>query len=517
MHGQRFRVLLVVSFFLLPLSSSTSFPPQDSARALAGVRAYHKANQWPIVRELMTWLSLPNDAAKPEDIQRNAVALQQMMEQRGIRAEIIPLPGGRPVVFGELKAPGATTTLLFYCHYDGQAVDRTQWRSDPYKPVLRRDAPRGPDADWSTIPLPADGRFDNDWRIYARSASDDKSPIMALMTALDALKSQGAAPRVNLKFIFDGEEEQGSPYLEAWVRANAKKLAADVMIVADGPVHQSQRPTVVFGVRGIMTITLTTYGPTASLHSGHYGNWAPNPGMRLAQLLATMKDEEGNVLIEGYYDGVEPLGKIEKRAIAEMPRMEEELQRRYGIGKPDGGGRRLPELINLPSLNVRGLRSGWVGADARTIVPSTATAEIDVRLVKGTHPQPMFEKIVAHIKQQGWHVTDKDPTAAELLQHSKVIKVVKKDGYDAVRTRMDLPAAQKVVSAVQRVSPGTNIVRKPTSGGSVPNYFFQDIGLNPISVPTVNFDNNQHSPNENLRLGHFFQAIEIFASIMLWE
>lgn len=511
---QRFLVLLLASTALVLPTGAAQAP--GPGRVLAGVRAYHKANAAPIVQELMGWLSLPNDATKPEDIQRNAVALQMMMEQRGIQTEILPIGGGRPVVYGELSVPGATTTLLFYCHYDGQAVDPAEWHSDPYQPVLRRDAPSGPEADWSTIPFPPDGRFEDDWRIYARSASDDKSPIVALLAALDALRSQGAQPKVNLKFIFDGEEEQGSPFLEGFVRANREKLSADLMIVADGPVHQSGLPTIVFGARGIMTLTLIAYGPTESLHSGHYGNWAPNPGMRLAQLLATMKDTDGNVLIAGYYDGVVPLTETELSAIRKIPPMETALRKWFGIGQPEGAGKSLQELINLPSLNVRGLRSAWVGTEARTIVPSTATAEIDVRLVKGTDHREMFNKIVAHIQKQGWHVVDHDPTREELTEHPRVIKVVKVDGYNAVRTPMDLPVAQSVVRTVERFANDT-VVKMPTSGGSVPLYFFEEAGLPSVSVPIVNFDNNQHSPNENLRLGHFFRGIEVFASILLWE
>ncbi len=511
---QRFLILLLAStVLLLPAEAAQA---SSTGRVLAGVRAYHKANAMPIMQELMGWLSLPNDAAKPEDIQRNAVALQMMMEQRGIQTEILPIGGGRPVVYGEFSVPGATTTLLFYCHYDGQAVDPAEWHSDPYQPVLRRGAPSGPEADWSTILFPQDGRFEDDWRVYARSASDDKSPIVALLAALDALRSQGAQPKVNLKFIFDGEEEQGSPYLEGFVRANQEKLSADLMIVADGPVHQSGRPTIVFGARGIMTLTLTTYGPTESLHSGHYGNWAPNPGMRLAQLLATMKDAGGNVLIAGYYDGVVPLAEQELAALRAIPPMETALRQRFGIGQPEGNGKSLQELINLPSLNVRGLRSAWVGAEARTIVPSTATAEIDVRLVKGTDHREMFNKIVAHIQKQGWHVVDHEPTREELTGHPRVVKVVKVDGYNAVRTPMDLPVAQSVVRTVERFA-NDIVIKMPTSGGSVPLYFFEEAGLPSVSVPIVNFDNNQHSPNENLRLGHFFRGIEVFASILLWE
>lgn len=487
--------------------------PAPPMAGLAGVRTYRQRHGAEILNELVEWLRLPNVATNTEDIQRNAEKLKAMMEARGIRAEILPTASGRPVVYGELPTSGARRTILFYCHYDGQSVDPSRWRSAPFEPVLRQDY----GGDWATIPFPGAGEpVEDDWRLFARSAADDKSPILALLTALDALQAQGASPRINLKFIFDGEEEQGSPALEPFVRAHKGKLAADLLIVADGPMHQSGLPTIVFGMRGIMTLTLTAYGPTESLHSGNYGNWAPNPALRLAQLLASMKDAEGNVLIKGYYDEVVPLSETERRAAAAIPPIEPVLQERYAIGGPEGGGRSFQALINLPTLNIRGLQSGWVGPEARTLIPSTATAEIDVRLVRGMDHQQVFEKILAHIRGQGWHVVDHDPSREKLRQHQRVIKVVKNEGYNAVRTSMELPVAQSVIRALERVADG-QAIRMPTLGGSGPMYYFEDVGIPPVLVPTVNFDNNQHGPNENLRLGHFFQAIEIFASLYLWE
>ncbi|MFQ5778175.1 MAG: M20/M25/M40 family metallo-hydrolase [Terriglobia bacterium] len=483
------------------------------AEVLARVRTYHQTHRGEILQELVALLRLPNVATRVEDIQRNALHLKSLLERRGIRTEILPTDGGRPAVYGELPSPGATTTLLFYGHYDGQAVDASEWQSPPFEPVLRGASGTA----GAAIPFPETGeKWEEDWRLFARSASDDKSPIIALLAALDALRAQGQKPGVNLKFLYEGEEEQGSPYLEGLIQREKERLRADLMIIADGPVHQSGRPTIFFGTRGIMTISLTAYGPAESLHSGHYGNWAPNPAMRLAQLLATMEDSSGRVTIAGFYDEVAPLSAREQEALAAIPPVEEELQKRYGIGEPEGGGRSLAELINLPSLNVRGLRSAWVGAEARTIVPSTATAALDIRLVKGNDHKRMYEKIVAHIRAQGWHVVEHEPTLAERRAQAKVIRVVKGGGYNAVRTPMELPLAQQVARAVERATGGV-VVKLPTLGGSGPLHYFDELGMPSIGVPIVNFDNNQHSPNENLRLGHFFQGIEIFASLLLWE
>ncbi|MGH9862247.1 MAG: M20/M25/M40 family metallo-hydrolase [Candidatus Acidiferrales bacterium] len=510
MNRIRRTIALGVLFLGASFPGSAQVSPPEG---LKQVQAYRQAHAGEIVTELVEWLRLPNVATRVEDIERNAEKLKAMMERRGIRVEILPTAGGRPVVYGELPAPGARRTLLLYGHYDGQAVDLKEWHSPPFDPVLRSGAP----GDWTPIPFPTPGSpFDDDWRLYARSASDDKSPMVAMLAALDALRAQGLAPRINLKFFFEGEEEQGSPYLEELVRRERERLRADLLIVADGPVHQSGRPTLFFGNRGIMTLDLTVFGPTEELHSGHYGNWAPNPAMRLAQLLATMKDANGRVTIAGFYDDVAPLSETEKKALAEIPPIESLVQERFGIAAPEGGGKSLAELIGRPSFNVRGLRSAHIGNEARTVIPRSATAAIDVRLVKGNDHQRMFEKIVAHIRAQDWQVLDREPTAEERRRYPRLISVVKRDGYNAVRTPMDLPVAAELARAVERAADG-RVVKLPTLGGSGPMHYFDELGLASVGVPIVNYDNNQHSSDENLRLGHFFQGIDTFASIFLWE
>ncbi|MFQ5927147.1 MAG: M20/M25/M40 family metallo-hydrolase [Terriglobia bacterium] len=503
---------------LLPIGVATQQPPpqQPPLDPIEQVRAWRKAHAHEVINDLVEFLSRPNVATNEDDIWRNAEWLQKQMERRGIRTEVVATRG-MPVVYGELRAPpkaGTARTILFYCHYDGQAVDPTKWiNSEPFKPVLRR----GVAGDWSTIPFPAaDTPYEDNWRIYARSAADDKSPIVALLAALDALGAQGREPSVNLKFVFDGEEEQGSPYLHEFIERYRQRLAADVVIIADGPVHPSGLPTVFFGNRGIMTLDITVHGPRVPLHSGHYGNWAPNPGMRLTQLLATMKDAEGKVLIEGFYDNVVPLTASERLAVAAIPNLDDALRQRYGFAQPEGSGRRLDELLHLPSLNIRGLESAWVGDEARTIVPATATAAIDVRLVKGNDHARMFQKIVAHIRRQGYYVTEQEPTEAERRRHARLARVVKREGYNAVRTSLEVPIARLVAGAVERAV-GGSVVKLPTLGGSGPSHLFERLRIPIIGVPIVNFDNNQHSPNENLRLGHFWRGIDIFAAMLLAE
>jgi acetylornithine deacetylase/succinyl-diaminopimelate desuccinylase-like protein len=291
-------------------------------------------------------------------------------------------------------------------------------------------------------------------------------------------------------------------------------LAADVWLCADGPVHQTRRQAIYFGVRGVVKVDITVYGANRGLHSGHYGNWSPNPAMRLAKLLASMKDDDGRVLVEGFYEDVTPLGAEEKQALKEMPATDEELRRELGLSATDGAGRTLVELINEPSLNIDGLRSEDVGERSRTIIPSEAIATVDMRLVKGIDPRRQVERLIAHIKKQGYRVVSGEPDKETRLKHPLIARVTSEDGYRAVRTSMSLPISKKIVSAIEQAL-GQKPVLTPTLGGSVPLYILETATQAPqIGVPIVNHDNNQHSSNENVRIQNLWDGIDIFAALM---
>src|SRR5438105_4019904 len=486
------------------------------AQAVQAVREYRMENENRIVRELSEFLAIPNIASDTSNIQKNAANLVEMLEARGIETHLLPITGRGPVVFGKLISPEAKRTVIFYAHYDGQPVDPAAWTDGaPFEPILRSAAI---EAGGKRIPFPASGAgtrsvYNDDWRIYARSASDDKSPIVALLAALDALRVKRIPLAVNLKVIFEGEEEAGSPNLQKTLELHKNLLGADLLITADGPVHQSGRPLVFFGNRGDIGIDLTVYGPVRALHSGHYGNWAPNPAMELSRLLASMKDEDGRVLIDDYYDDVTPFGQVEKEALAEMPDNDAELERELGIAKPEGGGRKLVDLIMEPSLNVRGLRSAYVGAQAQNVVPDKAEASLEARLVKGEEPKKKFEQIAAFIGRRGFFVVDHEPTMEERRAHERIAKVIYEGGYRASRTPMDLPMSKAVVDVVKAAA-GKDTVVMPSSGGSVPMYIFDDLGMQWVGVPIVNYDNHQHSSDENLRLGHFWRGMETYGAIL---
>jgi acetylornithine deacetylase/succinyl-diaminopimelate desuccinylase-like protein len=490
----------------------------NPAQVAQEVRDYRMNNEDRIIRELSEFLAIPNIASDTENIQKNATQLVSMLEARGIETHLLPISGRGPVVFGKLAAPNARRTLIFYAHYDGQPVDPAAWTNGkPFEPALRTDSLEN---GGKRIPLPANSPdhpaiYNGDWRIYARSSSDDKSPIVALLAALDALRANKIPLGINLKLILEGEEEDGSPNLERVLLAHKNLIDdAGVLITGDGPVHQSGRPLVFFGDRGILGFQITTYGAIRALHSGHYGNWAPNPGFTLARLLTSMRSADGKVLIEGFYDDIVPLNTTEKDALAAMPDNDADLERDLQFSNPEGGGQRLMELLQYPSLNIRGLRSAYIGEQAQNVVPEKATAAIDVRLVKGEDPDEKFEQVLAHIRKQGFFITTADPTKEERLTHPAIARVAKDPwNYPASRTSMELPVSEALIKVVQDATGGQSVIA-PLLGGSVPMYIFEKLEIPWIGVPIVNYDNHQHSSDENLRLGHLWRGMEIYAAIL---
>jgi acetylornithine deacetylase/succinyl-diaminopimelate desuccinylase-like protein len=489
-----------------------------AAQVAQEVRDYRTNNEDRIIRELSDFLAIPNIASDTVNIQKNADHLVELLEARGIETHLFAIKDRGPVIFGKLNSLTATKTIIFYAHYDGQPVDAASWSDGgkPFEPTLRSNAL---EAGGKRIPFPENTQqrpaiYNDDWRIYARSASDDKSPIIALLAALDALRAKNIPLTVNLKVILDGEEEAGSPNLERTLLLHKNVLDADLLITGDGPVHQSGRPLVFFGNRGVLGLDITTYGAIRALHSGHYGNWAPNPALELSKLLAGMKDETGLVKIPGFYEDVVPLGPVEQKALEEMPDNDAQLAKDLQFKKPDGGGKKLIELLQLPSLNIRGMRSAYVGEQAQNVVPEKAEASLDVRLVKGEDPDRKYEQILEYIRKQDFFITSAEPTKEERLAHDHVAKVTKGEfNYRASRTAMDLPISQLVVSVVQGAT-NKEAVIAPTLGGSVPMYIFEDLKLPWVGVPIVNADNHQHSSDENLRLGNLWRGIEIYAALL---
>ncbi len=460
-----------------------------------------------------TLLRLPNDAHHPEDMLAVLAWLEEAFRARGFRIERLPMPGS-DALLARRAVPGAARTALVYLQADGQPVDPEAWdQESPWEPVLKA---RGEDGRWEEIPFERAYRPDRDpeWRVFARSAADSKGPVAQFLAAIDLIDAAGEAPTLDLKVIVDTEEEMGSPHLADAVARHRDALAADWLLIFDGPPHVSGRPTLVFGARGIATLTLTTYGPAAPQHSGHYGNWVPNPVFRMAEVLASLKDESGRVRIPGFYEGIS-LDEETRAVLAAVPDDEPALRERFGIARPERVGRSLQEAVQYPSLNVRGLRAAWVGREARTIIPATATAELDLRLVAESDPERLIGLLRGHIEELGYHlVAGRDPTAAERRAHPKLARLDARVEYAAYRTPLDSELG-KWLSAAYRAFDGEAPIRIRTSGGSVPiSPFVATLGVPAVMVPTVNPDNNQHSPNENLRLGSFLEGIGRMVAVL---
>ncbi len=482
------------------------------------IRKYGNQNAGNIINEFSAFLSLPNVAADPAGLQKNAAFIMAMMNKRGIqKVQLLnaSTAGVPPVVYGEVIVPGAKQTFIFYAHYDGQPVNPAQWAKelDPFQPKLFSNAI---DKDGTHIPFPADGKYNNEWRIYGRSASDDKAGVVAILDAYDAINKMGLVPGCNLKFFFEGEEEAGSPHLNEILEKYKSLLQSDLWVICDGPVHQSGKKQIVFGVRGDTHLDLTVYASKRPLHSGHYGNWAPNPAMMLAKLLTSMKDENGRVTIKGFYDDVIPLSPSEKKALDEVPSVDEQMKKELGISAIEMPGVALSEAINQPSLNINGMQSGNVGKMASNQIPTYATAVLDLRLVLGNDWKKQQQKVIDHIKAQGYYITENEPTDEERTKYAKIIKVISgQDGMNAQRTSMDLPIIQKVIAAVKATSKD-QIVLQPTMGGSLPLFLFEKyLQAKTITVPIANHDNNQHAENENIRIGNLFDGIETMGSLMM--
>lgn len=482
---------------ILLLFASTAFA-QDTQRW----RAEHERA---IVAEFADLLAIPNLASDLPNIARNAAAIQSLLEKRGVKTRLLTLDGAPPIVVGDLSMGSSDQrpTIAFYAHYDGQPVDATQWKSAPWTPIMRDAA--GNDVDWRPS-----ASMNPEWRLYARSAGDDKAPIIAMLAALDALRDHDRKPVANLRFVFEGEEEAGSPHLAEYLARYPDVLRPGAWILCDGPVHQSRRMQLVFGARGVVDLELTVYGPVKGLHDGHYGNWVPNPIIRLTHLIDSMRDESGHILIQHFYEDVKPPSAAERDAIARIPPVEADLKREFGIAATEG--ETLNELLMLPALNVRGIQSGHIGAQASNTIQTEAVASLDFRLVPAETPESVKKIVEKHLESQGYTIVRTTPDAATRLAHPKIAKLVWGTGYPSARTPLDSSFSQKIASIMKDA--GHDPVLLPTLGGSIPMYLFQQPANTPVLIlPIANHDDNQHAANENIRLQNLWDGIDVYVAL----
>ncbi|MCW5517747.1 M20/M25/M40 family metallo-hydrolase [Muriicola sp. Z0-33] len=465
------------------------------------------------IDELRNFIAIPNDALDHADINRNITWLTNKFNDRGFNTSVLPT-AGESLFFAALPMEDEKPTVLFYMHFDGQSVDPGKWdQANPYEVVLK--AKEGDS--WinkSFDELSEDINYD--WRLFGRSTSDDKGPIVMFLNAIDLLKKNNIEIPFNVKLILDSEEEKGSKPLPEAVKQYRELLEADFLIINDGPVHGSGKPTIVYGCRGITTLTLTTYGPVKPQHSGHYGNYAPNPGFQLAQVLALMKDQEGRVIIPGYYDGIS-MDENTMEIIKSVPDDAATINELLEIKSPDKVGDFYQESLQYPSLNIRGLSSGWVGEKARTIVPESATAELDLRLVPESDGTRLKGLVKDFIQAKGFYITDKVPTKQERLTHDKIMTITERGVTDAFRTDLENPYGIFIQESLKK-SFAEEAVQIRIMGGTVPiATFINELKIPAFIVPMVNPDNNQHSPNENLKIGQIAYGIKAYYGLLSKE
>jgi acetylornithine deacetylase/succinyl-diaminopimelate desuccinylase-like protein len=504
MNTSRLLLLLICVSVLIPSYANSN----DGGTLQADVRDWREVNEQSIVDGFVELLSIPNVAADTVNIQRNADYLVRLFDSRGFSTRLLT-SDGPPAVFAEKKTPGADRTVLIYIHYDGQPANAADWASDPWVPVMRTGLVEDGGEE-----VPISAPFDPEWRLFGRSTGDDKAPVIALLAAIDALESLDQSPGVNLKVFLEGEEEAGSPHLQEVLAENRDLLQADLWLFCDGPMHQSRRLQLVYGVRGTFGVDVTVYGASRPLHSGHYGNWAPNPIVELMALLRSMRDEAGNILVAGYSDEVTPPSEAELAAIRSAPLVDDLLLEQLAIGAPETN-ERVEMAIMRPAINLRGIRSGDVGDEARNAIQVSATASVGLRLVPKQTPNHVRQAIEAHIREQGYHIVYAAPDADERREHAKIVELNWPDhGYPAYRASMELPIALEIAEILDGLNENP-LIQLPTMGGSLPIYLIaEEIGAPVLILPVANHDNNQHGKDENIRLQNLWDAIEIYAAVL---
>jgi len=447
----------------------------DLAPVLAPVLAHIDASRQSYVARVMDYVRHPSISAQDIGIAEVAALLLDMLDRLGLEAEAIPT-ARHPMILGRWnKRPGAPTVIL-YGHYDVQPPEPLDlWLSPPFEPTIR------------------------DGRIWARGIGDNKGQHFAQLVAIEAHLAVAGTLPCNVIVLLEGEEEIGSPHIAEFVREHRAKLKADLVVTADGPLHTSGAPVVTFGVRGVASFELRARTATRDMHSGNYGGVAPNAIWSLVHLLATMKDADGRITIDGLHDRIIPPTNAEREAAAALPLDLPEIMRDLGLKRLDAPADRpfYDRLMFNPTLTINGLHGGYGGAGSKTVLPSAAVAKCDIRLVEAMTPDDVFDKVRAHV-----------------AKHAPEVEFVPQGGMLPSKTSVESPFAPAVIAAA-RIGNDREPLLFPALGGSLPDYVFTKIlGLPAFGTPYANADEANHAPNENLDLGCFHRGIRTGAALL---
>ena len=436
---------------------------------------YVDRNRERFLGELFTLIRQPSISAQNVGVAECASLLKSQMEAIGIPARILPTTG-HPVVFGELASPEARRTILIYGHYDVQPPDPLDlWNTPPFEPTIK------------------------DGRIWGRGTGDNKGQFFAHLKAVEAVRTIAGHLPVNVKFLFEGEEEISSRSLRGFIEANRALLAADYAFCSDGPMLPNHQPTVLFGVRGILGVEVSAKGANRDVHSGNLGVFVPAPAWRLVHFLSTLKDPQGRILIEGFDADVVPPTPLERDMLRKIP-FDPVVLTGLGLpaGSPEAGAGFFERLMFQPALNINGLTSGYQGPGSKTIVPHRASAKLDMRLVVNQEPDDIFEKLVSHAKAHGFDD----------------IEIERRGGFYPSRTPLDHPLGGAAARAV-RQGFGKEPILQPCMGGSDPDYYFTKVlGIPRVNVPYAPHDENNHAPNESIMVEGFFSGIKTTAAFL---
>ena len=435
------------------------------------------ANLDEYLQGLFEMLSQPSISTLGVGIKEMSSLLQRRMEEIGFKTQVIE-SAGHPFIFGEISSKARNRpTVLIYGHYDVQPVEPLDaWASDPFKPTIREG------------------------RIYARGAGDNKGQLYAQLMGIKALKEfRGGELPVNVKCIFEGEEENGSPNLEGFVKTHKDLLKADLVYTSDGPVHESGRPMLVFGVRGLLYVELTARGAKRDLHSGNWGGPVPNPAWDLVKLLESMRDGNGRVAIKGFYDDVKRPTRSDRAAFARIPLNRASVAASLGLkaSQLPAAQRFYEKLMAEPTLNICGIYGGYTGKGSKTVIPASASVKMDMRLVPDQDPEDIYRKLVRHVRL-----------------HSSSVQVTKMSASLPSRTSLDSPFAAPIEFAVKDATKMEPVIY-PSLGATLPDSVFtRDLGVPSIIVPYANIDEGNHGPNENLKVENFLRGIRTAAAVL---